>query len=211
MRNQDRLSLKSSRLKVKTALSLSKTRPLKEKKIQRLQKSLGKIEENKKIPVQNSSDRKKPESRIDQRNKLYLWLIPSRVAYFLNGLYFLSFSVIAFIGLFSNFNTIKPFFTLPFDTSFSSFFLLEIAAVFSFLVSILHFHAARFPQQYRWFYFLLILVYFPYHFASNFQKMQIELSQDFQNYLYFDTIIMAIFWICFLFSLYPYLKPKSQS
>jgi hypothetical protein len=210
MRNQDRLSLKSGQLKVKTSLSLSKTKPLKEKKIQKLQKSLEKIEESKKSPVRPAPGRTKPESQVDLHNKLQLWLIPARVAYFLNGLYFLSFSVIAFIGLFSSFNIIKPFFTLPFDTSFSSFFLLEIAAVFSFMVSLLYFHAARSPRRYRWFYFLLILAYFPYHFASNYQKMQIELSQDFQNYLYFDTIIMAAFWICFLVSLYPYLKQKSQ-
>ncbi len=199
-----------SQLKVRTAVSLSKTRPLKAKKIQRLQKDLERIEKTRKSAPPAPTGRTKPQSQVELQNKLDLWLIPARVAYFLSGLYFLSFAVVSFIGIFSNFSVIKPFFTLPFDTSFSSFFLLEIAAVFSFLVSLIFIHASRSPRQYRWFYFTMILVYFPYHFFSNFQKMQIELSQDFLNYLYFDTIIMAVFWICFLASLYSYLKQKPQ-
>jgi len=202
--------LKSKRFKVKTALSLSKTKPLKENRIQKLQKTLSQKEEQKIAEKNQPTARKKPESRLAEREKMLLWYIPARIAYFLNGLYFLSFSIIAFIGVFSSFNVIKPFFTLPFETSFSSFFLLEIAAAFAFLVSLLFFQAARRPARYRWFYFVLILLFFPYHFLSNVQKMQIELSQDFLNYLYFDTIIMAVFWICYLASLYPYLKHKDQ-
>jgi hypothetical protein len=116
------------------------------------------------------------------------------------------FALMAFLGVFSNYQIIKPFFTLPFDTSFSSFFLLEIAAMFSFLGSLLYFHAARHPRKYRWFYFFIILFFIPYHFLSNLRKLQIELPRDFQNYLTFDTIAIAIFWVIYLFSIYAYLK-----
>lgn len=195
---------------VRTSLSLSKTRPSKEKKIQKLKQSLAR--EKSKLPEGRKvqSLRTKPESRIEMHQKLENWLIPARIAYLLNGLYFLGFSVVSFIGVFGGFNVIRPFFTLPFETSFSSVFLLEIAALFAFLVTQLYFYAARHPWHMRWFYFLLILVVFPYRFLSNFQKMQIELPQDFLNYLYFDTILMAVLWLCFLFSLYPYLKQKKQ-
>lgn len=196
---------------VRTALSLSKTRPSKERKIQKLKKSLAKEHSEQKKADKNALIRKKPESKIAFQQKLDIWLIPARIAYFLNGLYFLSFSVISFIGVFGSFNVIKPFFTLPFETSFSSVFLLEIAAMFSFLVTLLYFYAAKHPWRMRWFYFLLILLVIPYHFISNFQKMQIELPQDFLNYMYFDTILMAVLWLCCLCSLYPYIKHKKQS
>jgi hypothetical protein len=209
MRKKEISLLKSDQLKVKTALSLSKTRPVKARRIQKLKQTLQK-KEDRKVPPSTPLTRKKPDSQVELHNRLDAWLIPARVAYFLNGIYFLSFALVSFVGIFSNFNIIKPFFTLPFETSFSSIFLLEIAAVFSLLVSLLYFHAARSPRNYRWFYFVLILGYFPYHFLSNLQKMQIELSLDFQNYLYFDTIVMAVFWVCFMTSLYPYLKHKQH-
>ncbi len=195
---------KSSRLKVRTALSLSKTKPLKSKKMQHLQKRLQHNTKN--TEPTPAKERQKPVSQIETKRIQNQWLIPARVAFFLNGLYFLAFSIISFLGLFSGFKIIKPFFVLPFDTSFTAFFLLETAAVFAFLVSLMFLHAARYPQLYRWFYFVMILLVLPYHFLSNLQKMQIELPADFQNYLYFDTIVMAILWATFLISLYPYLK-----
>lgn len=196
---------------VRTAISLSKTRPTKERKIEQLKKNMAKERSNKARTHKTTTERKKPDSQIALRQNMELWLIPARIAFFLNGLYFFSFSVVSFIGVFGGFNVIKPFFTLPFETSFSSIFLLEIAAMFSFLVTLLYLYAAKHPWNMRWFYFLLILLVIPMHFISNFQKMQIELPQDFLNYLYFDTILMAILWICYLCSLYPYLKHKQQS
>lgn len=201
---------KSRQIKVRTAVSLSKTRPLREKSIRRLQRNLSRSIDQQKNHSETSKGRVKPVSQLEAERKLNTWYLPARIAFFLNGLYFLSFSIISFVGLFSNYKVIKPFFTLPFETNFSSFFLLEIAAVFSFLVSLMFLHAARHPKIYRWFYFLLILLFLPYHFLSNLQKMQIELPPDFQNYLYFDTIIMAVFWATYLISLYPYLKPGSK-
>lgn len=196
-----------SKLKVKTALSLSKTKPLKAGKMRRLQNTLRSA---KPAPQAPEKARIKPVSQIETRHKTDLWMIPARVAYFLNGIYFLGFSIVSFLGLFSNYKLIQPFFTLPFDTTFSSFFLLENAAFFSFLVSLMFMHAARHPRSYRWFYFLLIILVFPFHFLSNFQKLQIELPADFQNYLYFDTIVMAVLWAAFLVSLLSYLKPNQS-
>lgn len=196
---------------LKTSLSLSKTRPLKEKKIQKLQKHLKhKKDEKTKRHNKEADKRKKPESKIEMDSKINKWLIPARVAFLLNGLYFLTFAIISFIGIFSGFSIIRPFFTLSFETSFSSFFLLEIAAMFSVLVSILYFYAFYFPKNFKWFYFILILVAIPYHLISNLQKLQIELPQDFQNYLYFDTIIMSVFWICYLVSIYAYIAKQPQ-
>lgn len=192
------------KLKVKTSLSLSKTKPLKDKKMQRIQNTLRTSKPAVETPEKG---RVKPVSQIETQHKADLWLVPSRVAYFVNGIYFLGFSVVSFIGLFSSYKVIKPFFTLPFDTSFSSFFLLEIAAFFSFLVSLMFLHAARHPRHYRWFYFLLIILVLPYHFLSNYQKLQIELPADFQNYLYFDTVVMAVLWAAYMVSLPAYLKP----
>lgn len=200
----------SRQLKVRTSVSLSKTRPLREKSIRRLQRNL------KNSSIENSDTavrqkvRVKPVSQLEAESRRNAWYLPARIAFLLNGLYFFTFSVISFVGLFSSYKIIKPFFTLPFDTNFSSFFLLEIAAVFSFLVSLMFIHAARHPKSYRWFYFLLILLILPYHFLSNLQKMQIELPPDFQNYLYFDTMVMAVFWVAYLVSLYPYLRPSSD-
>ena len=193
-----------SNLKVKTSLSLSKTKPLKDRKMKKLQDNLRTTKASAK---EEEKARSKPVSQIDIQHKASLWLIPARVAYFLNGIYFLGFSIVSFVGLFSSYKVIKPFFTLPFDTSFSAFFLLEIAAFFSFLVSLMFLHAARHPKHYRWFYFLLIILIMPYHLLSNFQKLQIELPTDFQNYLYFDTIVMAVLWLAYLVSLVSYLKP----
>lgn len=200
---------------VKTSLSLNKTRPLKENKIRRLKKNLARQpQENKDKPAASgtrNSARPKQSSRLDLERKMELWLIPARVGFLLNGIYFISFSLVSFLGVFSGLSLIKPFFTLPFETSFSSSFLLEIAALFSFLGSLLYFYAARHPWRMRWFYFLLILLVLPYHFYSNWQKMLIELPRDFLNYLYFDTILMAVIWVCLLCSIYPYLKHKQQS
>jgi|GEM_PF-6932140 len=207
MKKSDRNS-NSRGLKVKTSLSLSKTRPLRERRFKRLQKNLKSAPK----PIEPSLENKarvKPVSKLETAHRHSLWFLPARIAFLLNGLYFLTFSVLSFIGLFSSYSIIKPFFTLPFETNFSSFFLLEMAAVFSFLASLLFIHAARHPQRYRWFYFLLILLILPYHFFSNLQKMQIELPPDFQNYLFFDTIVMAVLWFAYLISLYPYLKPLS--
>lgn len=200
---------------VRTSVSLSKTRPLKENKIRRLKQNLAKNRHSQPgNPATKSAPapapRSKPASRLVHEHRLSLWLIPARIAYLLNGLYFISFSLVSFLGVFSSLSLIKPFFTLPFETTFSSSFLLEIAALFSLLGSLLYFYAARHPWRMRWFYFLLILLVMPYHFYSNWQKMQIELPQDFLNYLYFDTFLMAVLWICLLFSLYPYLKLKQQ-
>jgi hypothetical protein len=204
---------RSSAREVKTSLSLNKTRPLKEKKIQQLQEILmrKKKEDNAKERTEKNAARLKPESKIAMDNTIGRWLIPARVAFFLNGLYFLIFSIISFVGIFSNFTIIRPFFTLSFETSFSSFFLLEIAAMFAFLVSILYFYASKYPRNFSWFYFIVILLVIPYHLVSNLQKMQIELPQDFQNYLYFDTIILAVFWICYLISIYPYISRKIKN
>lgn len=197
---------------VKTSLSLSKTRPLKEKKIQRLQKHMKKKRDEKtKQRHKEINKRTKPESKIEIESKIDKWLIPARVAFLLNGLYFLTFSIVSFIGIFSNFNAIRPFFTLSFETSFTSFFLLEIAAMFSMIVSIIYFYAFYFPKNFKWFYFFLILVAIPYHLISNLQKLKIELPQDFQNYLYFDTIIMSVFWICYLISIYAYITKESKN
>lgn len=196
---------------VKTSLSLSKTKPLKKKSIQRLQKDLKKKKaKSVKNTTKKKTIREKPKSNIERENNINKWLIPARVAFLLNGLYFLIFAVVSFIGIFSNFTIIRPFFTLSFETSFSSFFILEIAAMFALSVSILYFYAFYFPQKFRFFYFFLILLAIPYHLVSNLQKLQIELPQDFQNYLYFDTIIMSILWICYLVSIYPYISKKTQ-
>lgn len=197
-------------IKLRTSLSLSKTKPLKAQKIKKIQRNLSTTESKSKV---QQEVRLKPKSRIEEQEKLSLWLYPARFAFFFNGLYFLLFSIMAFLGVFSNYQIIKPFFTLPFDTSFSSFFLLEIAAMFSFLASLLYFHAARHPRKYRWFYFFIILFFIPYHFLSNLRKLQIELPRDFQNYLTFDTIVIAIFWVVYLLSIYTYLKtvPTTKS
>ncbi len=193
---------------IQTSISQSKTKPLKESKIRSLQK---KQKIQKKVEKVKTIGRQKPISKIETEYKYSLWLIPARVAFFLNGLYFLAFSIISFIGLFSDFKIIKPFFTLPFDTNFSSFFLLEIAAMFSFLVSLMFFHAARQPRLYKWFYFLMILLVLPYHFVSNIQKLQIDLPLDFQNYLFFDTIIMTILWGAYLLSIYSFFKLNNHN
>lgn len=204
-----RTSTLKSGLKVNTNVSLSKTKPAKERRLQKIQKSLSRSARP--APTETKTiSRVKPESQIAQSARLSLWLIPARLAFFLNGIYYLSFSVMAFLGVFSGYKLIKPFFTLPFDTTFSSFFLLEIAAVFALLASMLYFHAARHPRLYRWFFFFIIIIFIPYHFISNLQKLQIELPQDFQNYLYFDTIVTSVLWVIYLLSIYPYLKLISR-
>lgn len=195
---------------VKTALSLSKTKPVKEKRIQQIQSALAQKKNDTFSPDKSAKVRTKPDSQIAQERRLKIWMIPARIAFFLNGLYFLTFSIVAFIGVFSSVNFIKPFFTLPFETSFSSIFLLEIAALFSLLATLLFFYAARHPERLRWFYFFLILLFFPYHLLSNFQKMGIDLPQDFLNYLYFDSILMAAFWLCLLTSLYAFIKKEKN-
>jgi len=205
MKKRNSSDLKSD-LKVKTTVSLNKTKPAKARQLQRIQKSLSQ-DASKETP--KHSGRIKPESQIARNEKLDLCLIPARIAFAVNALYYLLFSLMAFLAVFSNYKLIKPFFTLPFDTTFSSFFLLELAAMFSLLASLLHFHAARKPLLYRWLYFFLIIVFLPYHFLSDWQKLQIELPQDFQSYLYFDTIFTSVLWVVYMLSLYPYLKPTS--
>lgn len=195
--------------KVKTTVSLSKTKPAKQRRLQKIQKSLSQSARHSSHET-NPTARVQPTSQIGQSARLDLWLIPARLAFFLNGLYYLSFSVMAFLGVFSSYKIIKPFFILPFDTTFSSFFLLEIAAVFALLASMLFLHAAKHPRLYRWFFFLIIILFIPYHFLSNLQKMQIELPQDFQNYLYFDTIVTAVLWAVYLLSISSYLKLISR-
>lgn len=209
-----RNSTLKSDLKVNTTVSLSKTKPAKERRLQKIQKSLSKsprLSSETKVPTGESrhAPRVKPQSQIAQTDRLNLWLIPARLAFFLNGIYCLTFSVVAFLGVFSGYKLIKPFFTLPFDTTFSSFFLLEIAAVFALLGCLLFFHAAKHPRNYRWLFFFIIIAFIPYHFLSNLQKMQIELPQDFQNYLYFDTIVTAVLWAIYVLSIYAYLKLTS--
>ncbi len=209
-----RLTTTTPNLRVNTSVSLSKTKPAKERRLQRIQKSISRSSTNatstQTATQSKSPSRVKPDSHIEQTARHSLWLIPARMAYFINGLYYLSFSVMAFIGVFSSYKLIKPFFTLPFDTSFSSFFLLEIAAVFALLACLLFFHAACKPRHYRWFFFLILIVFTPYHLIANLQKMQIELPQDFQNYLYFDTIVTAVLWVMYMLSIYPYLKPATS-
>ena len=207
----------SPQLKVRTSLSLSKTKPsrpsrfanLKRKLTTRTKPPVTKAEPKSPEKSETSSNlrqRVQPESKIAQEQKLSLWFIPARLAFFFSGIYYLAFSVMGFLGVLSNYKIIKPFFTLPYESTFSSFFLLEIAAMFALIASLMYFHAARNPRDYRWFYFFLIIIFIPYHFLTNLQKMQIELPQDFQNYLTFDTIVLGIFWGAFLLSLYPYLK-----
>ena len=208
MKKRTSTPLKSNQ-KVKTTVSLSKTKPAKERRLQKIQKSLSQTPSRPKSEP-TLSGRIKPQSQIAQNEKQSLWLIPARLAFFLNSLYYLSFSLMAFLGVFGSYKWIQPFFTLPFDTSFSSFFLLEIAAVFSLVASLLYLHAAWHPKNYRWFYFFIILLFMPYHFISNLQKLQIELPQDFQNYLYFDTIITSVLWAMYITSIYPYLKPTHR-
>ena len=204
-----RNSTEKSDLKVNTNVSLSKTKPAKERRLQKIQKSLSQSARTAQADSKPTS-RIKPESQIAESARINLWLIPARLAFFFNGIYYLSFSVMAFLGVFSGYKVIKPFFTLPFDTTFSSFFLLEIAAVFALLASMLYLHAAKHPRIYRWFYFLIIILFIPYHFLSNLQKLQIELPQDFQNYLYFDTIITSVLWVMYLLSIYSYHKLISR-
>ncbi len=210
-------SSSSSRLKVRTAVSLSKTRPLREKKIQKLQKSLKSKAEASTTTTRSGAvtdktvQRVKPASQLAAQERYQRWLLPSRIAFFLNGLYFIAFATLCFVGLFSNYQIIRPFFILPFETEFSSFFLVEASAMFALIAGLLFLCASRHPQQYRWFYFLHILLLLPYHFCSNLLKMQIELTPDFQNYLYFDTITTAILWFVYIISISAYLKPSKIS
>lgn len=200
----------SNNSKIKTSLSLSKTKPGKPAKIQRLQQKMSKSAAQEK-PTPSKPQRVKPESQIAKDAHIDKWLIPARIAFLLNAFYFFSFSVVSFIGVFSSYKIIRPLFTLPFETSFSSFFLLEIAAIFALLGSLALFQAFRKPRQFSWLYYFFLILFIPYCFASNLLKMQIELPQDFQNYLFFDTIILAVSWLVYLISLKGYLSLKKDS
>lgn len=199
----------SNNSKIKTSLSLSKTRPGKPAKIQRIQQRMSKSAVPEK-PANAKPQRVKPESRIAKDAHIDKWLIPARISFLLNSLYFLSFSLISFVGVFSSYKIIRPLFTLPFETSFSSFFLMEIAALFALIGSLTLFQAYRKPREFAWLYYFFLILFLPYCFVSNLLKMQIELPLDFQNYLFFDTIALSISWLVSLISLKGYLSLKKD-
>ncbi len=139
------------------------------------------------------------------------WFLPARVGLFLNGVYFLIFALIAFAGLGLGFEAIEDFFVLPFEETVGTLYLLEISAAFGLIASLLYFHAAQEPRRYSWFYFLVVLFVLPGNFIANLQKMQLDLSLDFQNYLYFDTLVVSILWGINILSIYAFLKTLKRN
>ncbi len=199
---------KSPKCKISTTVSLSKTKPAKTSRINKLKKAITKKTSPKSTKTNKAS---KPKSRIKEAETLKIWFIPARVSFFLIGAYYLIFAVITFIGIVASVNLIEPYFTLPFQQDIASVFLLEIAAAFALLSSLLLFHAVREPEKYKWFYFFMIIFFLPGNFISNLQKIQMDLPINFQNYLYFDTILVSIFWAISLLSLYAYLKTLKRT
>ncbi|MGL5830936.1 MAG: hypothetical protein ACRCZE_02185 [Candidatus Altimarinota bacterium] len=200
----------TSRLKVETAIRLHQTKPLKAGHLARLQKQI------KSTPTANSTVegepiRKKPESQIQQAEKLNFWFIPARIAFLLNGIYFLLFSLVAVLHIMQSHRLIQTFFTLPFDPTLSSNYLLEMVGSFALLGGLLMFHAARHPKKYSWFYFFLVLFALPFSFLSNLSKLQTEIPEQFYNFIYYDTVVVAVLWAIYLLSMLSYFKTIKEN
>lgn len=132
--------------------------------------------------------------------------LPVRLSFILNAIYFLAFSAIALIASTNGIAAISPWLTLPVDQSLSTTYLLEISGVFGMIVAILMLMAAQTPKQYLWFYLLMILLIQPANLISNFTKMQFESTLMFQNYLFFDTVFVAVLWALNLLSFKAFWK-----
>jgi hypothetical protein len=196
---------RASRLNVETAVSLHQTKPLRAGRLARLQKKFKSPQ-----PSNNSEKiepiRKKPTSQIEQAEKLNFWFIPARLAFLLNGIGFLLFSLVVFLNILQSHNLFQTFYTLPFDPTLSSNYLLEICAALALLGSLLFFHAARHPKKYSWLYFFLVLFALPAGFLSNLSKLQSEIPEQFYNFIYYDTLGIAVLWAIYLLSILSYFK-----
>ncbi|MBD3270332.1 hypothetical protein GF376_02300 [Candidatus Peregrinibacteria bacterium] len=195
--------------KIKTSVGLSRTKPLKENQIKKLQKNISKKEaqKNKSDQKNDKSTRKKPESKIKEQEKLSLWFVPAKISFIFNGIYYLIFAVISFLAISFSPDIISNYFVLPFDlNNYESLYLLEVSAAFALLGSLLFFHAAKEPRKYAWFYFFLILFFLPGAILANIQKMQLNITENFTNFLFFDTILTTVFLGVNLLSIYAYIK-----
>jgi hypothetical protein len=202
---RETLKKSTGRLKVETAVSLRQTKPAKAGRLARLQKQ-NTVKPSSKSSGKTETPRKKPQSQIKEAEKISFWFIPARIAFLLNGLCFLFFSLIAFLQILQSHSVLKTFLALPFDPTISSNYLLELSGSLALIGSLLFFHAARHPQKYSWLYFFLVLFALPANFLSNLSKLQSEIPQQFYNFIYYDTVVIAVLWAIYLLSLFSYFK-----
>lgn len=202
---RDSLKKNSNRLKVETSVSLRQTKPVKAGRLAVLQKR-NKPTQTNKSSAKPEPVRQKPQSQIKEAEKISFWFIPARLAFLLNGISFLAFSLIALLQILQSHNILKSFLSLPFDPTISSNYLLEMAGGFALIGSLLFFHAARHPKKYSWLYFFLVLFALPANFLSNLSKLQSEIPEQFYNFVYYDTVVIAVLWAIYLLSLLSYFK-----
>lgn len=132
--------------------------------------------------------------------------LPARISFIINALYFLAFAVIALYASSNGLSAISSWLTLPLDQSLSTIYLLEISGAFGMIIALLLLMAAQKPQQYLWLYLLLILLVQPANLIGNLTKMQLDSTLMFQNYLFFDTVLVTVLWALNLLSLKAFWK-----
>ncbi len=182
--------------------NLPKTQPIKVAEPYSLHHQL--LAAIKTTPSQLAQEFTKEVAELESPQKI--WFLPMRIAFVLNAIYYLAFAAITLLGSFQGFGQISPFFTLPFDPSIGNLLLLEISGVFAGIVALTMLHAVSEPLRYKWLYFLFVFFILPAGIVNNLAKLQLDTTIQFQNYLFFDTVVTVILWGINFISLFAFLK-----